>query len=455
MKLVKRILLLLSALLILVVSFYYIKLYVKDNGKIILKMDVNSEVSDEYQVFYSSSPEGWDETKSVKKIYDQNTKWQTLKFDIPNGYFFIRVDIGNEKGSISVKNIYLSGNSNVKIDLFNSDLQLNQISLSNDGNSEKVVLISTGTDPFFILNGTVLLDKLNNQLDRTHMGVVLVLSLLVAFSFYYVGSSVKDILQFVKDFVNNRKLIFNLAKNDFKTKYASSYLGVLWGFINPLLTIATYWFVFQVGLRNGNVGDTPFIIWFIAGIIPWFFFSDALSSSTNSFMDYSYLVKKVVFKIELLPLVKIFSAFFIQVFFVGFIFLIYGAYGHYPTLYSFQLIYYIFCSIFLVVSLSFFTSAVVLFFKDLNQIIAVILQMGFWFTPIGWNVTMLSDFLARLFKLNPMYYIVQGYRDSLIDHILFIDRPYQTVYFWIFCLVMFTFSLKIFKKLRPHFSDVL
>lgn len=67
MKLVKRILLLLSALLILVVSFYYIKLYVKDNGKIILKMDVNSEVSDEYQVFYSSSPKAGTKLNQSKR----------------------------------------------------------------------------------------------------------------------------------------------------------------------------------------------------------------------------------------------------------------------------------------------------------------------------------------------------------------------------------------------------
>ncbi|MNC45847.1 Teichoic acid translocation permease protein TagG [compost metagenome] len=90
--------------------------------------------------------------------------------------------------------------------------------------------------------------------------------------------------------MRNRELILNLAKNDFKTKYASSYLGILWGFINPLLTIATYWFVFQIGLRNGDVGDVPFIIWFIAGIIPWFFFSDALSSATNVFTEYSYRI---------------------------------------------------------------------------------------------------------------------------------------------------------------------
>lgn len=81
--------------------------------------------------------------------------------------------------------------------------------------------------------------------------------------------------------------------------------------------------------------------------------------------------------------------------------------------------------------------------------------MGFWFTPIGWSVTMLSDFWGRVFKLNPMFYIVQGFRDSLIDNVLFFERPYQTAYFWFLCFLMLTFGLKVFKKLKPHFSDVL
>ena len=90
--------------------------------------------------------------------------------------------------------------------------------------------------------------------------------------------------------------------------------GVIWGFIQPLVTIAVYWFVFQVGFRSGDVGDKPFVLWFIAGIIPWFFFSEALSSTTNVFLEYSYLVKKVVFKIEILPVVKIVSALFVHCF---------------------------------------------------------------------------------------------------------------------------------------------
>lgn len=272
---------------------------------------------------------------------------------------------------------------------------------------------------------------------------------------YFAVIRGREAIDYMRDLVANRRLILSLAKNDFKTKYASSYLGVLWGFIHPLLTILTYWFVFQVGLRSGDVGETPFILWFIAGIIPWFFFSDSLTGSTNVFHEYSYLVKKVVFKIQLLPAVKIISALFVQLFFTAFIFVVYALYGYTPQLISLQLVYYLFALVALAVSVSLLTSSVVLFFKDLNQIITVVLQIGFWYTPIAWQVTMISDKWTPLFKLNPMFYIVQGYRDTLVDGVLFYQRPLETIYFWLLCVALFTAGLYFFNKLKPHFADIL
>ena len=72
----------------------------------------------------------------------------------------------------------------------------------------------------------------------------------------------------------NRKLVFSLAKNDFKTKYAGSYFGTIWAFIQPIVTICVYWFVFGLALRNGSDKGVPFVLWLIAGLIPWFFFQE-------------------------------------------------------------------------------------------------------------------------------------------------------------------------------------
>jgi teichoic acid transport system permease protein len=262
-------------------------------------------------------------------------------------------------------------------------------------------------------------------------------------------------MNLTKELFRNRKMIFKLAKNDFKTKYVSSYLGTIWAFINPLIIIGTYWFVFQVGFRSTDIGDVPFIVWFICGIVPWFFFSEALGSATNSLLEYSYLVKKVVFKIEMLPILKILAALFVHLFFIVFLFIIYLIYGFSLNVYNLQIFYYLLCMIVFLVAVSTFTSSIVLFFRDLNQIIGIILNVGFWFTPIGWPYTMLPEAWRIVFKLNPMFYIVEGYRDAFVNNIWFYEKPYHLLYFWVSTFIILFVSIKLFKKLKIHFPDVI
>ena len=183
------------------------------------------------------------------------------------------------------------------------------------------------------------------------------------------------------DIYKNRRLVAKLAKNDFKTRYAGSYLGIVWAFIQPVITILVYWFVFSVGFRSGT-GDlgVPFVLYLVAGIVPWFFFQDALIGGTNSLLEYNYLVKKVVFNISVLPVVKIISAMFVHAFFVLFTIILYAAYGKFPDFYYLQIIYYSVCVFILVLGLSYATSAIVIFFRDLTQIINIVLQVGVWLT---------------------------------------------------------------------------
>lgn len=263
-------------------------------------------------------------------------------------------------------------------------------------------------------------------------------------------------MNLIKELYNNKSLIFNLAKNDFKTKYAGSYLGIVWAFIQPITTILIYWFVFQYGLRSSSpVENTPFVLWFIAGLIPWFFFQEALLNATNSLIEYSYLVKKVVFKISILPIVKIVSALFVHLVFIIFLIILFIGYGSPMDLHVVQVIYYSFCTFILALSLSYATAAIIVFFKDLGQLIGILLQMGMWMTPIMWNYAIVPENLKWIFELNPMYYIVEGYRDAFINKIWFWEGDNQTIYFWIISTVIFVLSAIIFKKLKPHFSDVL
>ena len=127
-----------------------------------------------------------------------------------------------------------------------------------------------------------------------------------------------------KELYQNRKLIWKLSKNDFRNKFAGAYFGIVWAFIQPMVTVAVYFVVFQLGLRvQPAATGYPYICWLVSGIIPWFFFSDALPSASNCLLEYSYLVKKVVFKISVLPIVKVISSLFVHLFFIVFAILIY------------------------------------------------------------------------------------------------------------------------------------
>lgn len=273
-------------------------------------------------------------------------------------------------------------------------------------------------------------------------------------------------MSFFKNLIQDRNIIKRLSINDFKAKFSGSYFGIFWAFVQPIVTILIYVFVFQVGFRAADTDNGyPYVLWLIAGIIPWFFFSEALNNASNCLIEYNYLVKKVVFRIDVLPLVKINSSLFVHLFFIVFAVLVYIFNGRMVPIYFVQILYYMFACLCLVVSISFLTASIVPFFKDFLQIVNIVLQLGMWMCPIMWNEnlllasesTFINSVLIKILRFNPMYYIVQGYRSCFMggDSAWFWQRPKLTIYFWLFVIVMFFIGQRVYKKLKVHFADVL
>lgn len=254
----------------------------------------------------------------------------------------------------------------------------------------------------------------------------------------------------------DREVFITLVKNDFQARFAGAYLGRFWAYFQPVVTILLYWFVFQVGLRAGSVSDHPFILFLMAGYIPWFYFSEALGGATNSLVEYNYLVKKVVFNVGFLPPLKVISSVFVHLFFIFIVSVLSWCYGYSPDLYWLQIAYYMVCVAFLVLGISYLTAACTVFFRDMSQIVNILLTIGVWLTPIMWNpeVTM-SIYLQKLFKMNPIYYIVDGYRDALLDKVWFWEKPVWSIYFWCAAISVYLIGVKVFNRLKVHFSDVL
>lgn len=434
-----------------------------------IELTFNSNCENGIEVFYLTDDQklsdGFLPGQSSVVNYKKVKRTVALKYTVPRNTSYFRMDLGAGRSESNLEKISLvKGKSKYEIakDKLLDVEQLQAVEVSAEENG--VNLKASTEDPYIVWStkNWDINEFLYKATFTKNIVIRLLACLVIDFILIVIIKAGKKMIAPPKEVFQNRKLLMNLAKNDFKTKYAGSYLGIIWAFIQPIVTVLVYWFVFEKGLKAGGVNthsgiNIPFVLWLVAGLVPWFFFQDALNGGTNALIEYSYLVKKVVFKISILPIVKVVSALFVHVFFVVFTLVLFSAYRYFPDLYTIQILYYTFAMFIMVLGLVYATCAIVIFFRDLTQIINIVLQVGMWMTPIMWNIdTMdLSPVLITIFKLNPMYYIVAGYRDALINKVWFWENMPLTVYFWLLTAILFGIGSLIFKRLKIHFADVL
>lgn len=261
--------------------------------------------------------------------------------------------------------------------------------------------------------------------------------------------------QFLKNIPGDIAFVWQFALDDFKTKYAGSVLGVLWAFLQPMVTIVLYWFVFQLGFKSQPVDNFPFILWLMAGLVPWFFLSEAVVNATASLADYSYLVKKILFHINILPLAKIVSVLFVQFALIVFACACFAIGGYMPGLSYLQIPVYLVYMLVLAAGMSYITATLYVFFKDVLQIVSIVTQIIFWLTPIVWASDSMPDTVTEILVFNPVYYVTTGFRNALVYRKWEGPGLGMTVYYWCFALFLLWGGLKLFNRCKDHFADVL
>lgn len=265
-----------------------------------------------------------------------------------------------------------------------------------------------------------------------------------------------DIKKFVVNIIRKKSAIYELAKRDFQTQNKNTYLGIIWGYIQPLTYIILLVLVFTIGLRTNPGGKgVPFIVYLISGMIPWQFFSGTLSSQTQVVKTHSFLVKKGDFSLSILHIAQILSALIPHLVLLAVATMVCWSHGFLPSVYTLQLIYYLAAMSFLLLGLGWITSSTSIFVQDVSNVVTILCQFGFWFTPIIWNITRIPAKYQWIVKLNPMCYIINGYRDSLIYKVPFWSKPYETIYFWLFTAIALLVGVVVFRKLKPHFGEVI
>ena len=246
-----------------------------------------------------------------------------------------------------------------------------------------------------------------------------------------------------------------MAIRELAARYVGTLGGAVWAIVHPLAIVATFWLVFSVGFKARGPDNMPFVLYFLCGLIPWLTFSEVLTASTSAVTGNAHLVKKIVFPSEVLPFVYLGTSAITHVALVAILVAVTVIYGYGPSIYALQLPYYFLAMCFLLLGLSWFLSALNVFHRDVGQAVAVVLNLWFWLTPIVWTVDMIPAEYGWLLRLNPILYVVEGYRNALVYAQPFWADVAGGAYYWSVALMCFGLGAYVFRRLKPEFADVL
>jgi lipopolysaccharide transport system permease protein len=250
-----------------------------------------------------------------------------------------------------------------------------------------------------------------------------------------------------------RGLISSLVARELKARYRGSVLGFFWSFINPLLLLSIYTFIFTVVLPNRTVGIQPYALFMFCGILPWNWFSSSLTESSGALVAGGNLIKKVLFPAEILPLVNVLAN--MVHFFLGLIILagFLVAYRHWPeppNLIWFPIVVAI--QLVFTSGLALFLSALTVHFRDIRDLLTNLLMFWFFATPIiySWQDPNVIRY-HRLFDLNPFTHLAVSYQE-----ILFFDRfghAKGLLVLGVLSVALFFAAYWFFDRLRDSFAE--
>ena len=255
-------------------------------------------------------------------------------------------------------------------------------------------------------------------------------------------------MKFFRNLYEYRELLITSVKKDVRGKYKNSILGVFWSFLNPLLQIAVYAFVFGKIL---NAGEDNYGVYICCGLIPWTLFSTVLNRTSYTFIENSGIIKKVFFPREVLP-VSVVTAecvnFFIStVVIIGFVVASGLGFSWYLVFYPFILLtLYMF-----LIAVSMLISSITVYVRDLQHFIGIGLQLMFYATPIAYSSSRVPANFQWVVKINPVAYVIEGFRDIFLYH----QMP-DVVSLLSICgisIVLFIINYAIFNKLQKGFAE--
>lgn len=255
-------------------------------------------------------------------------------------------------------------------------------------------------------------------------------------------------MKLVQDLKIYREFLKSNVKKDIRGKYKGSFLGILWSFINPLLSVLVYAIVFPYIMR---IKIENYLIYLITGIIPWTFFTSSINMGIISILSNADIIKKVYFPRIILPISTVTSCLvnFLISCIIILIFCIGSGLGISINLLWLPLIAII--QYIMLLGFTFILSAIEMYMRDIEHIVNFILSMTFYVTPILYTPDIFPKNLSWVLKLNPMAYLVNSYRNIFFYKNMPNIKELGIVS--IFSIILFLIGYIIFEKLQKGFAE--
>jgi len=255
----------------------------------------------------------------------------------------------------------------------------------------------------------------------------------------------------LREILDYRSVFFVMAGRDVKIRYRQTLLGGLWAILQPLLAmvIFTYFFNRLAGIHSDG---PPYPLFAYAGLVPWTFFSNAVSTSTNSLLLNGAMLSKIYFPRVFIPLATI-GALIVDVLFSLLLLAVLIPYYHWHFGWQILLAPVFIVGTFLTAAgIGFFLSAVNVRLRDVKYVVPYALQMGIFITPVIYPLGYVHGRARLLLSLNPMVGMVQGFRASVLG------TPFDwgvILISWILVVAVFLFGLFFFGRQEPMFADLI
>jgi lipopolysaccharide transport system permease protein len=253
-----------------------------------------------------------------------------------------------------------------------------------------------------------------------------------------------------------RDFILSSILTEQRVRFAGSKLGGFWMLLRPLLEVSVYALVLSSLMSSrlqGVSGPFSYAIYLTAGTVAWSLFSEIISRCLNVFTSNAHLLKKIAFPAMCLPSIISGSALLANLFLLAAVLLIFGFAGHFPSVKILVLPVLILANVALALGLGLILGTLNVFIRDIEQFVPVVLQVGFWFTPIVYTIQIIPEQYRWIYRFNPMYQIVRAYQEVLVFH----RMPAMTGVLAVLLLglVLIMLAVVLYRRARPEIVDML